>query len=214
MQCRRDISFPDRILWTDESTFTPNSVFNSRNFLLWQEENPHAIREGAFQYRWSINVWAGVIADRVIGPYFLPARLNGEIYADFIKNQLPGLLEDVPLQARAELIFQHDGTPAHFSRQVPDALDTRFPERWIGQGGPITWPPRSPDLNVLDYFLWGHVKNLIEQRRDGTEQEVREAIVAAFNTITPEMTHRATRDIQRRAKFCMREGRHFEQFLH
>ncbi|EFN79420.1 hypothetical protein EAI_05481, partial [Harpegnathos saltator] len=45
---------------------------------------------------------------------------------------LLGLLEDVPLQARAELIFQYDGAPAHFSRQVGDALDTRFPERWLG----------------------------------------------------------------------------------
>ncbi|EFN84588.1 hypothetical protein EAI_03912, partial [Harpegnathos saltator] len=64
------------------------------------------------------------------------ARLNGEIYADFIKNQLPGLLEDVPLQAQAQLIFQHDGARAHFSRQMRDTLDTRFPERWIGRDGP------------------------------------------------------------------------------
>lgn len=65
-QCRRNNSFPDRILWTDESTFTPNGVFNSRNFLSWQEENPHAVRQIKFQYRWAINVWAGVIADRVV----------------------------------------------------------------------------------------------------------------------------------------------------
>jgi hypothetical protein len=238
-QCRRDNSFPDRILWTDESTFTPNGVFNSRNRLLWQEENPHAIRQGAFQFRWSINVWAGVIADRVvssrlidatflpqqfsnvlvrdfqIGPYFLPPRLNGQIYADFLENQLPILLEDVPYQARADMIFQHDGAPAHFSRQVRQFLNARFPDRWMGRGGPITWPPRCPDLNVLDYFLWGHVKALIEHRRDGTVHEVRDAIVAAFNTITPEMVQRATRNITRRAELCLRErGRHFEQFLH
>ncbi|EFN62199.1 hypothetical protein EAG_00157, partial [Camponotus floridanus] len=44
-QCRQNISFPDRILWTDEATFTPNGIFNSRNFVLWQNENPHAIRQ-------------------------------------------------------------------------------------------------------------------------------------------------------------------------
>lgn len=65
-QCRRDLSFPDIILWTDEATFTPNGVFNSRNYLHWAEENPHVIREGAFQFRWSINVWAGMIGNQVV----------------------------------------------------------------------------------------------------------------------------------------------------
>ena len=85
----------------------------------------------------------------------------------------------------------------------------------MGRGGPIIWPPRSPDLNVLDYFVWGYIKDLVRQRRDGTEAEMREAILAAFNTITPEMAYRATRNIIRRAELCLRErGRHFEQFLH
>lgn len=94
-------------------------------------------------------------------------------------------------------------------------LNTRFPERWIGRGGPITWPARSPDLNVLDYFVWGYIKSLIEHRRDGPENEIRDAILAAFNTITPEMAHRATNNIIRRAELCIQEqGGHFEQLLH
>ncbi|XP_072744355.1 uncharacterized protein [Anoplolepis gracilipes] len=86
VQCRRDDSFPDRILWTDEATFTPNGIFNRRNFLLWAEENPHVIREHAFQYRWAINVWAGITANEIIGPYFLPPRLNGEAYTNFLQS--------------------------------------------------------------------------------------------------------------------------------
>lgn len=53
----------------------------------------------------------------------------------------------------------------------------------MGRGGPIIWPPRSPDLNVLDFFVWGYIKDLVEHRRDGTEAEMREAILAGFNTI-------------------------------
>ncbi|XP_071580324.1 uncharacterized protein [Temnothorax nylanderi] len=215
VKCRRNNFFPDRILWTDEATFTPNGVFNTRNYLYWAEENPHVVRDRAFQYCWAINVWAGITADRIIGPYFLPPRLNGEIYRNFLQNELPALLEDIPLHARAEIIFQHDGAPAHFSRQVREFLNAHYPDRWVGRGGPIIWPPRSPDLNVLDYFVWGHIKAVIEHRRDGTEAEVREAILAAFNTITPEMAYRATRNITRRAELCLQErGRHFEQLLH
>lgn len=187
-QCRRNNFFPDRILWTDEATFTPNGVFNSRNHLFWAEENPHAVRVCRFQYRWAINVWAGVIGNQIvsnkflfskklkkfflrnfnrffifgifqIGPYFLPPRLNGETYHHFLQNELPALLEDVPLHVRAEIIFQHDGAPAHFSRQVRDFLDAHYPERWMGRGGPIIWPARSPDLNVLDFFMGPHKKS-------------------------------------------------------
>ena len=120
----------------------------------------------------------------------------------------------MPLHVRVKLIYQHDGAPAHYRRNVRDFLNAHYPNRWIGRDGPIAWPPRSPDLNVLDFFVWGHIKNLIEDRRNGTENEVREAIVAAFDTITPDMAQRATRDIVRRAELCVQErGQHFEQFL-
>lgn len=125
------------------------------------------------------------------------------------------LLEDLPLRVRENIVFQQDGAPAHFSRRVREILNTRFPDRWMGRSGPITWPARSPDLNVLDYFVWGYIKSLVEHRRDGTEHEVREAILAAFNTITPNMAYRATQQIVRRAELCLQaQGGHFEQLLH
>ena len=37
---------------------------------------------------------------------------------------------------------------------------------------------------MLDYFVWDYIKNLIEHRRDDTETEVPEAILAACDTIT------------------------------
>jgi hypothetical protein len=32
---------------------------------------------------------------------------------------------------------------------------------WIGRGGPIAWPPRSPDLTHLDFFCGGYVTDKI-----------------------------------------------------
>ncbi|GFW86614.1 uncharacterized protein TNCV_4333981 [Trichonephila clavipes] len=57
--------------------------------------------------------------------------------------------------------FQHDGAPAHFSADVRSVLDAAYPGRWFGQGGPVNWPARSPDLSCLDFFLWGHIKSLV-----------------------------------------------------
>jgi hypothetical protein len=38
-------------------------------------------------------------------------------------------------------------------------LNNHFGDRWMGTYGPIRWPPRSPDLNPLDSFLWGYIRN-------------------------------------------------------
>ena len=54
----------------------------------------------------------------------------------------------------------------------------------MGRGDPITQSARSPDLNVFDYFVWGHIKDLIKHRHDDLEHEVRDEITAAFNTNT------------------------------
>jgi hypothetical protein len=53
----------------------------------------------------------------------------------------------------------HDGAPAHFDRVVRDHLNERFHERWIGRGGPVSWPPRSPDLTPI-VFIYGAIYRL------------------------------------------------------
>ena len=58
-------------------------------------------------------------------------------------------------------MFMHDGAPAHFSTEVRDRLNNIYPLRGIGQGGPVAWPPISPDLKLLDFFLWGLPRNLV-----------------------------------------------------
>jgi len=32
-------------------------------------------------------------------------------------------------------------------------LTATYNDRWIGQGGPVAWPPQSPDLTLMDFFL-------------------------------------------------------------
>jgi hypothetical protein len=59
------------------------------------------------------------------------------------------------------LIRQLVGAPVHFVHIVHDYLNVNFPGRWVGRGGPIAWPPRSPDLTPLDVFLWGSVKDQV-----------------------------------------------------
>ncbi|KAJ8897631.1 hypothetical protein PR048_002980 [Dryococelus australis] len=73
-------------------------------------------------------------------PKIFDEKLNVERYSEFLQHALMELLEDVPLATRLLIRLQQDGCLAHFSLVAKCTLQ-RFPGRWIGRGGPLTWPP-------------------------------------------------------------------------
>ena len=88
--------------------------------------------------------------DDMIGPVILDDRMTGQNYLDFLQNEIPKQLEDVPSATRIAMYFQHDGAPSHCARHVMQHLNDNFPHRWTGRGSTINCPPRSPDLTQLD----------------------------------------------------------------
>lgn len=211
--------FLSNVLFTDEANFSRNAITNFHNNHIWSVENPHVITERHFQYQFSLNVWAGIVGDRLIGPVFLPLRLDGETYRDFLENELPVLLEEMPLADRNQLFFMHDGAPAHFSVTAREYLNAVYPDRWIGRGVEPPnqpWPPRSPDLNVLDFYFWGHLKPLVYRTPVENIEDLRNRIIVACDIIrnTPGIFERVRGSMRRRLDACiLAEGGHFTQFL-
>lgn len=181
--CQWLIEHPhENILWTDESTFTRAGMFNIHNEHWWARNNLHLIREYSHQIRFSVNVWAGIINDQLIGPIFIEGNLTGGTYLGLIQNVIPELLEDVPLAYLSNLYYQHDGCPAHYSRAVQEYLNMQFGDRWIGRNGPVAWPPRRPDLTPLDFFLVTNKKACL-YRRGSQSRPIKRKIILAFNVV-------------------------------
>ena len=210
-----DGNFLKSILWTDESKFDKEGIVNYHNLHHWshKNQNPHVKRQRGFQRRFSVNVWAGVIGDKLIGPHYLPDNINANNYLDFLINDLPPLMEEVfQVDINRPIVFQHDGCPAHFSLIVREHLDNCFPNSWIGRGGPIPWPPRSPDLTPLDFHVWGRAKELVYTTEVESREDLINRINAAFEVMRQEMLLRTTTvEIRRRCRACIvNEGRQFE----
>jgi hypothetical protein len=72
-------------------------------------------------------------------------------------------------QLPPQTILQPKGAPQYFCHYFRNRLDRETARRWIGRGGPIAWPPRSPDLTPLGIFLWSYVKNIVFQRPSAPE---------------------------------------------
>jgi len=106
------------ILFTDEVHFTRDGVNNTRNSHLCDRDNRHGTVETKYQHRFSVNVWCDVIGDQMTGPYIFPQRLTGDIYANVLQDELPALLENVPVQTRRQMCYRHDGAPPRFSQAV------------------------------------------------------------------------------------------------
>ena len=208
--------FQSLILWGDESHFNQTGIFNYQNHHLWKPANPKATVTRSKQRRFSINVWCGIVGDHLIGPHVLPNKLTGEHYLQFLQEHLPVLLEDVPINIRRIMWFQHDGAPAHASRAVCEYLDACFPNKWLGRNGPIAWPARSPDLNPIDWFLWGRIKSLVYATNVESRDQLLPRIQAACDEIRrdPEVFGRIRTNMLRRARLCIhRRGEHFENHL-
>ncbi|KAL4131095.1 hypothetical protein QTP88_008444 [Uroleucon formosanum] len=76
-------------------------------------------------------------------------------------------------------VLNEYGAPAHNENIVRNYLNEYFLNWWIGTYGAVQWPPRSPDLTPLDYFLWGHLKTLVYTNPLTCLLELKNKIVAA-----------------------------------
>jgi hypothetical protein len=74
-------------------------------------------------------------------------------------------------------------------------LDMNFPGLWVGHDGPIPWPPRSPDITPLDFFLRGYVKDIVYKTHVISFDELKLRIVAAIETVTPQMLENTWKEI-------------------
>ncbi|GBL74339.1 hypothetical protein AVEN_235317-1 [Araneus ventricosus] len=94
---------------------------------------------------------------------------------------------------------------------VQQYIRDTFQEQVIGYGGCVEWPPCSPDLNPLDFFLWGYIKQRVYATPPPTLQELRNRITDACASVSPAMLYNMQREVQSRVQMCIvAEGHHFQ----
>jgi len=72
-------------------------------------------------------------------------------YRYYVGRLLPSLVDDCTRLLLSGYIFQQDGAPTHTARATQNWRQTNCPD-FIAKD---QWPPNSPDLNPLDYCVWG-----------------------------------------------------------
>ena len=93
-------------------------------------------------------------------------------------------------------------------------LRDQFGDRLISKGAEFQWAPHSPDLSVLDFFLWGYVKSEIYKESPQDIPQLKDAITNFMDTIPADMCARAIGNFRARAEeYIRRSGGHFEHLV-
>ena len=69
--------------------------------------------------------------------------------------------------------LQQDGATAHTAGEEKEWLKRRFSGRIIFHRSELQWPPRSPYLSPLYFYIWGFVKERVFCSRPGNIRELK-----------------------------------------
>lgn len=204
-------NLPSNTAFSDEATFQLDGTLNRHNCRYWAAENPHWMREDKSQYPQKLNVWAGIVNNRIIGPFFIDGNLDAEKYEAMLRNDIVPAITEIVGDDFENTYYQQDGAAAHYGRDVRDYLDHVFHNRWIGRRGAIEWPARSPDLTPLDYFYWGYLKDRVYKTKPRDLDELRQRIIDESALIPAQIIQNAIDAFYHRLAFCQEvNGEQFE----
>ncbi len=90
-----------------------------------------------------------------------------------------------------------------------------FEDRWFGNNGAHSWPPRSPDLTPLDFYFWGRIKDLVYATPLTTKEDCIERVQNTIQSLTNEEIKKATHQaLETRIERCLQaDGQNFEHLL-
>ena len=114
-------------------------------------------------------------------------------------------------------ILRHDlkMKPYHISvHQGLTAENDYFEGRVISRFTEKTWASHSPDLNPLDFFLWGHLKDQKSGEQFQTLNDLKSLVECLIRAVTPEQCEDTIQHFLLRMWRCVqRDGGHIEQLL-
>ena len=131
-----------------------------------------------------IGVWAALSGTFPYGPYFFEDCLDGSGYRLIFQRFVRDLKANIGQTELDITWFQQDGATPHTANESIDLVKSVFGNRTVGRRLAVNWPPRSPDLTPLDFFLWGNLKERVfKDVKATTVRGLKDRIKSAFDDI-------------------------------
>ena len=138
--------------------------------------------------------------------------MNGERYLDVLKEIVVPMMTSMRYN---QCHFQQDGASVHWTIAARQYFNDHLPNRWIGCGVPIQWPPRSPYLSLNDFWLWSCIREAVfKHPRANSLDELERRVKVFLENIDVEQVQRAYQSFENRCNLCiLTNGTHIQQYL-
>uniref|UniRef100_A0A1I7Z1I3 DDE_3 domain-containing protein n=1 Tax=Steinernema glaseri TaxID=37863 RepID=A0A1I7Z1I3_9BILA len=202
-----------RVLFTDEKVFSIEPVRNRQNDrVIRKVGSPRSVEFARSHFpAKSVMVWAGVCSTGKTKLIFVEkgVKINSKIYQDAIlKAEVARFAEEH--FKNDNWILQQDWAPAHGSKSSMEVARQICPMMW----GKNYWPSNSPDLNPMNFAIWGMLEKEVSRIRHMTLESLRRSLERAWDRISDKVLAATTQNFVKRLRACIRaNGGHFEQNL-
>lgn len=126
-----------------------------------------------------------------------------------MENVLKGhLMENITeLYENQKYVFQQDSAPSHGAKIVQEWLSSNIPD-FISKED---WPANSPDLNVLDYFVWSYMEQNMGNINGINLDNFKQRLTKIWNEIPDQYIRAACEAFPKRLRACIASnGERFE----
>jgi len=205
------------IWFTDEKLFTVAPPVNPQNDRLYatartlkKQVPPERLLRKRPTFSKSVMVSVGVSSLGCTDLIFVEpvAKINGAYYRDTLLHQ--HLLPAIRSVSGEFFTFQQDGAPAHRARETVALLAAETPD-FIS---PQQWPPNSPDLNPVDYTIWGVLQERVYRCAIRDVNHLKERLVEEWHRFDQKIIDASVSQWKNRLRKCISEkGGHFEHLI-
>jgi len=196
------------IIFSDKKNFTVDMAFNHKNDRFLSKERSSV--PPVMRTKHAASVMAlGIIASngKKMPIFFFPRgiRVGTNEYLDVLINVVKPWLDrefaDVPY------VFQQDSTPGHASKRVQEWMTnnmTFWPKKM--------WPSSSPDLNPLDFAVWGVMDRNARATSHPNVDSLKTAIVESWGNISENFIKKSCKAFRPRLEAVIAaDGGHIEK---
>jgi len=133
-------------------------------------------------------------------------KVNGQYYRDVLLclHMLPAIkhVASDTSSTRQRSIWSCKDTIKQLQQETPDFI------------GPNPWPPSSPNLDLVDYKVWGVMHQRVYEYRMNSVDELKLRLIDVWNSLQQNVIHTAINEWRKRLRACVHaNGQHFEHLL-
>lgn len=194
------------IIFSDEKLFFLQSTLNKQNDRVYGtslQEIPRDARTiSKFQNHSAVMVFGAISKRGKLPLLFIDrgVKINQNYYLNEVLKKFV-FPEAKKLYGNERFCFQQDSAPAHKAKLVQQWCTINFPD-FISSD---EWPAASPDLNPLDFCVWGYMMGKLTNLNRLHLESFKCLLTKIWDEIPPEVCHAACGEFTERLKEVIKQ---------